>query len=199
MLHTFLQLWRRPSRVVGDYLRGRTVAYTNPLKYFLLALALLQLAAFWSGAVADFGSGLAEAFGLTTESQVVAAVDRLFVLLMGPSVLLLAALQKRAWRHARLHYGEHLVFALYVCAQQALIWIPFLVALRLLDSLHPYLLPLSALLAAGSYYLFSARRFFGGSLAGNTSRTAAVLIFTPLLYLGFAALALGTLGAIAGR
>jgi hypothetical protein len=182
VLHTFLRLSRRPAQVVADYLRGRTVPYTHPAKYFLLALALLQLLAYWGGAVGEFTSGLTEQSDLMSESQVALLVDRFFVLLAAPSVLLLAALQRRAFRSASLHYGEHLVLALFVTAQQALIWCVALTASHLLPAAGAKTIPLLALAGTSAYYIWSVHRFFRGSLTANTARGMAVLVLTPPTY-----------------
>ncbi len=42
LLHTFVELWRRPGQVARDYVAGQRVRYMSPLGYFLLA-ATLQL------------------------------------------------------------------------------------------------------------------------------------------------------------
>jgi hypothetical protein len=182
LLHTFLGLCRRPARVVRDYLRGRTVAYTHPGKYFLLALAVLQLAAYLTGAVGDFSSGLTEESELLTASQVTSAIDRFFVFLAGPAVILLAWLQRRVFGGAGLHYGEHLVFALYVTAQQALIWTVALIASHLLRGPFPHLPVVIAFAATGGYYLWSVQRLLGGRLLTNAARVLLILTLTPLLY-----------------
>lgn len=198
LLHTFLRLWIRPARVVADYLRGSTVAYTHPGKYFLLAIALLQLVAYGTGAVGDFITGLTEESELLTESQVAAALDSVFVLLAAPSVLLMALLQKRAFRHARLYFGEHLVFGLFIGAQQSLVWSAALAAAHLVRGENPDLFSLLAFLLSGVYYLWSAHRFFGGRLAANAARSLFVLALTPVLYLLLMAVVAGAAGVAVG-
>lgn len=198
LFHTFLQLCRRPARVVSDYLHGKTVLYTHPGKYFLLALALLQLVAYWTGAVADFSAGLTEESDLVTESEVTAAIDGFFVVLAGPSVLLLAWLQKKAFRRAHLYYAEHLVFSLFVAAQQALIWTAALVISHLVRVPHVYVVPAFAFTATAGYYVWSAERLFGGRLAGNAGRSVFVLVLTPLLYVLIVAILIGLLRAAFG-
>lgn len=198
LLHTFLQLCRRPARVVSDYLHGKTVLYTHPGKYFLLVLALLQIVAYWTGAVGEFTAGLTEESDLVTESQVSAAIDGFFVLLAGPAVLLLAWLQKRVFRHAHLYYAEHLVFSLFVTAQQALIWTGILVFSHLVPAPYPFLLPLLAFAATTGYYVWSAHRLFGGRLTANAGRSLLVLALTPLLYVLLVTILIGLLKAAFG-
>lgn len=198
LLHTFLQLCRRPARVVADYLQGRTVVYAHPAKYFLLVLALLQLVAYWTGAVGEFSTGLTEESDLVTEAQVVSVIDRFFVLLAGPAVLLVAWLQRRAFRHAHLHYAEHLVFALFVCGQQALLWAVALVLSHLIHLPHPYLVPLLALALTVGYYLWSAQRFFGGRVGTNAGSSVLVLTLAPLIYVVLTAILVAAMGVASG-
>jgi hypothetical protein len=182
VLHTLLELFRRPDRVVADYLRGRTIPYTNPAKYFLLALTLLQLVAYWSGAVADFASGLSEGSQMAGSTQFGELLDRLFVLLAAPAVPLLALLQSWLFRSRRHTYVEHLVFALFVCSQQAVIWTVSFPLAILFEREGATVVPVAAFVFTAIYYLWCAHRFFRGSLTGDTVRGSTALLLTTGLY-----------------
>jgi hypothetical protein len=197
VLATPLALFRRPGRVIRDYLRGRTLPYTNPVKHLALVLSLVQLSALAAGATGAFTSGLVEGSAAADPARVQQAtstLDRFFVLLAAPAVPLLAAVQRLVFYRAGLTYAEHLAFALFVAGQQLLLFLP---SLLVTGYRGPYALGASVLLAGlfGSvlYYAWAAHGVFGGRAAGALGRSAAVLALTGTLYLAMLVLALHAL------
>lgn len=49
ILRTVTDLFRCPGAVARDYVRGRTIPYANPIKYFVLVVSLVQIVALWAG------------------------------------------------------------------------------------------------------------------------------------------------------
>ena len=185
VLHTGAALFRRPGEVVRDFLRGRTVPYSNPVKYFLLVLAVVQLAALWGGATGQFVSGLTEGSPDGTVTRTAALLDRFFVLLAAPAVPVLAASHRLLFRRAGLTYGEHLVAALFVAAQQLLLWLPALTVAGAATGPARWLLPATSLAAAVGYHAWAARQTFGLAWPGALLRSAAALALSAVTYLAF--------------
>jgi hypothetical protein len=198
LLGTTAQLFRRPGAVIRDYLGGRTLPFTNPVKHFALAVSLVQLVALATGATGDFVGGLTESSGASA-SRVAEVLDRWFVLLAAPAVLVLAAVQRRVFRRTALHYAEHLVFALYVCAQQLLLWV---VVLPATTWPKPWstLAALAVTIVAMLYHAWAAHGTFGegqgaSSVWGTAWRALVALALTGIVYFCALALVLGLLVA----
>lgn len=193
LVGTTLELFRHPHRVVVDYLRGRTVPYTNPVKHFALALSITQVVALASGATGEFASGLTE--GSTdaevTRSRVVGILDRFFVLLAAPAVLVLAAVQRVVFHRARWTFAEHLASALFIAGNQLLLWVPALVmAGGTRKSLVGNVMVGITLLALLAYYAWAARGLYGGSVLGTLGRAIAVTGLSALISMALLTLAL---------
>lgn len=191
-LHTLSRLFRNPAGVVRDYLRGSTVRYTSPGKYFILSMAAVQLVALWSGVVGEFATGFAESLQAGEAERVGELLDRYFVIFSAPSVLVVAAVQRWLLRGG-LRFAEHLVFALFVCAQQSLLWIPLIPLSAVRDDLISSSAFIVGMLATAGYYLLAIRRFFGLSWPSTLMRGAMVLGLSILLSSLFLAALLGIL------
>lgn len=183
---TTLELFRRPQHVIAGYLRGRTVCYTNPVKHFALALSITQVLALASGATAAFASGFAD--GSTgsgaSVSHLAEMLDRYFVVLAAPIVLILAGVQRSLFRRAGWSYAEHLASALFIAGNQLLLWVPALfIAGAAQKSIGVNLFVGLTLTASIAYYALAIRRLFLGSLFGTLARTIAVVGLTAILSL----------------
>lgn len=193
LLHTAVALFRDPAGVVGDYARGRTIPYTNPLKYFALALALLQAAALLTGAIGDVAAGMA---GDDPErsTRLAELMDRYFVLFAAPAVPVLIVFQAALLGRGRRTVAESLVFALFVCAQQLLVWTVAMPVLGMRKAVLPAAALLLTLAGTGAYYVGAAARYFERTAWSALWRSAVVLVLTLLVYLAVLVAALGALG-----
>jgi hypothetical protein len=188
-LHTVVALSLRPAEVVRDYLQGRTVRYTTPLKYLLVTVALitfltlkLDLAAMMEDgyrAGADFMSASPDRASESTAD--VAMLLREYM-----NVLMIAAVPFSAlctwllFRRAGLNLAEHLVFNVYVYGHQCLIFST--AYLSLLAGVGA--LATNALGTALStvYFVWAAVSFFGYSRFSAFLRALAAVVLTLIAY-----------------
>lgn len=99
---TMLGLTVAPGGVVRDYLAGRTVPYTHPFGYLLIAFAVNALLLGLMGGTGGAGPA-----------------NRLFSLLLVPFV---AAVSWLLFLPARLHYAEHLILCMFLIGHMALMF-----------------------------------------------------------------------------
>lgn len=174
-LHTAVGLFRDPGRVVRDYVAGRTVSYTNPVRYFVMLLAALVLVFVrLDYATISLGSHL----DLPDASRVNAWISAHMNLFMAATVPFSALGSLWVFRRAGLNYAEHLVFNLYVYAQQSVCFVVLGVAGWAVGLKGAAMIAYS--LASLAYYVWAARSTFGLGWGAATLRTL-------LLQLGSAA------------
>ena len=206
ILHTAVELFRGPGALLRDYLRGRTVPFTNPVKYFLLALSLVQLAALWSGATADFAAGFAGdpadgpggAAPGALAARTAELLDRFFPLLAAPAVPVLAAAQRLLFRRSGLNYAEQLVVALFLAGQQLLLLLPALLVSGRAKSAGAVAVVLLALAAAMSLHAWAMRQLLRLPWGGAIARSLGAQLLTALSYGVLLSVALGALGVLLG-
>jgi hypothetical protein len=63
LLFTALELTRRPGDAIRDYVDGKRVRYTGPVKYFILTLAVTTFATTQLGVMNEAGAGMVERMG----------------------------------------------------------------------------------------------------------------------------------------
>jgi hypothetical protein len=194
LLFTALELSRRPGQAVREYLAGRTVRFTNPVKYFLVAAALSTFIYIRSGlaarTAAEFVGGLAE--GTRGEvamqpAQVAEFIGTYFNLLMAAALPISAVFSRLLFRRGGFNYAEHLVFNTYVYAQQSLIFVVAGLAFGVTEPLAIAAMTVASL----AYYAWAAAGAFQERALSATLRSLAVnaLAYAAyMLVLMFAAL-----------
>ena len=122
-LHTAAELSRRPGAMIRAYLAGRRVAYTEPLKYTMIAVALALFALWLAPAPAAPAQAQTEA---ALQSQAREIIERYGNALLLMTVPFMAGASRLLFRREGLNLTEHIVLNAYVFAQQNLISLPFL-------------------------------------------------------------------------
>ncbi|HST57479.1 MAG TPA: DUF3667 domain-containing protein [Longimicrobium sp.] len=180
VLFTALELTRRPGDAIRDYVQGKRVRYTGPVKYFVLTVALTTFATTQLGMVDEIAEGmLHDAHGPAafTPAQASAFMSQWMTLFMALGVPFTAAVTHRVFRRAGMTYAEHLVLNLYSYGHQCL----GLVAALLLGSAFPGaegVLVITWTLAMTAYFAWTCARFF------RVSRRRAVPLATLSMALG---------------
>jgi len=201
LLFTAVALFRRPGEVVREYVSGATVRYTNPVKYLVVCVALVVFATIQLGATGEVAGGFAEGFGTeaAVEAQrVTELLNRYMNVLMALAVPFMAAASRLLFRRARLNYAEHLIFNLYVYAQQSLLFLPFVPLWGLRLPAFKLLLLLAYCLAMLVYYAWAATSFFGERTVPGVLRALATQAMGGIAYAAVAALAVAALVAAGG-
>ncbi len=119
-LHTVAELTRRPGGMINDYLAGRRIAYSEPFKYTMVAVAL----AFFGLWLAPLPAPEAAASPVFNRAGDIA--QRYGNALMLITVPFLAGASRWLFRARGLNLAEHVVLNAYVFAQQNLLSLPFL-------------------------------------------------------------------------
>lgn len=170
LLFTVLELSRRPGAAIAEYVAGRTVRYSNPVRYFLLMAALSVLVYLQTGAAGQLSAELAAGFnagartsggqgGMTAleAASVAAFLGQYMNAILAASVPFMALGTRLCFRRVGLNYAEHLVFNLYVAAQQCLLFAAGLLAAQ------PLGLRLGAVM---QLYTVASIVYFGWAAAG---------------------------------
>jgi hypothetical protein len=173
-LHTAAALFRDPSRVIADYLAGRTVRYTNPAKYFAILVAAVVLVF----AKLDYATLSVGSLDLPAAERVNAWITAHMNLFMAATVPFSALGSWWIFRRAGLNYAEHLVFNLYVYAQQFILFVVFAI-LGWAVGLKPAALACYTALAF-AYYVWAARAAFGLGWRSALLRTLGLQLVNGL-------------------
>lgn len=123
LLFTALELTRRPGDAIRDYVDGRRVRYTGPVKYFILTVALTTFATTQLGVLNEMATGFVEQMGEAppvTVDQTSRFLSQWMTLFMALGVPFTAGVTWRLFRRARLTYAEHLALNLYSYGHQSL-------------------------------------------------------------------------------
>ena len=193
---TTVGLVRRPAALIRDVLAGRTVRYTGPARYFLLAVTAAQLAALAVGDVSEFAGGVAEGFNegrrsgdasdTLDEGWLAANLERLWVLAFVGFVPFVTLWSRVLLRRSGLTLAEHAVVHLYL---QALVALGFGLAIGVNELTYPLIgdwgnVPAVALLVAPfGLAVWAAPALFG------RGRVRSVVGLVASLALGFASYA----------
>jgi Protein of unknown function (DUF3667) len=210
LLFTALELSRRPGAAVAEYVAGRTVRYANPVRYFLLMAALSVLVYIQSGAAGQMAGELAAGFNegarasggqarmnALDASGVASFLGQYMNVILAVSVPFMALATRACFRRARLNYAEHLVFNLYVAAQQCLLFVAMLLVA------HPFGARLGAVMqfytaASIVYFGWAAAGFFRVRPLAAAVRTAAATVLGYALYVVAVSAAVGVFLATRG-
>lgn len=140
-LQTAIGLTIAPHRVVRDYLAGRTVRYTHPVGYLIIAFAVFALI----GEV------------LTINVSGGGSDNRMMTALAVPFVALASRV---VFMRRPMNYAEHLIVVMFLFAQIALLLagLQFLVPLLELGALRALLIV--ALLIGAGYFVWVYSRLF---------------------------------------
>jgi hypothetical protein len=139
LTHTLIQLAVNPGRVVRDYLAGRTIIYTHPVAYVIVAFAVFVVAFRWSGGM---GGGGFERLSSGTIPLFLAVASRIVF-----------------WR-AGLNYAEHLIVNMFLFAQVVLIVTGALVLGYVVPESGQLMVVGGALAVACAYVIWSYTRVF---------------------------------------
>ena len=188
IVFTALALFRRPGGAIRDYVSGRTVRYTNPVKYFLLMGALAAVAYLTLGFERAMEAFLGTAQG-AADDPFTGFVNRHFTLVMAATLPFMTAASRLLFRRAGYNVAEHAVFNVYVFAQQCLLSAAGTAVAWALNV--PWLAFYAAYLAVSlAYYAWAAADFFHVRALPAALRTVGVWV------LGYSAFIL--LGMLAG-
>jgi hypothetical protein len=201
LLFTAVALFRRPGEAVREYVSGATVRYTNPVKYLVVCVALAVFATIQVGATGEIAGGFAEGAGergAMEAQRVTEVLDRYMNVLMAAAVPFMAAASRLFFRRARLNYAEHLIFNLYVYAQQSLLFLPFVPLMALRTPGLKALPMLAYSLAMLVYYAWAATSFFGERRASGVLRSAATQLVGAAAYFVVVSIALAAAVLSAG-
>jgi hypothetical protein len=192
LLFTAWSLLRDPGRAIRSYVAGRTVRYTNPVKYLLIVVTLVVLVYVQMGAlesmVAALQPGTDPSAELAKNPMSAWMVGHLNVMmLVGLPFLALASWL--VFRRAALTYAEHLIFNLYVYAQQSLMSLLLVTPLFAAGQVVPGIL-IQCVITLG-YYAWAASGFFQMRPLPAFLRTLGTQIIGGLL----SAVAGGIIGA----
>lgn len=128
--YTFRELFLNPGKVVGEYLDGRTMPYTNPFRYVVIAIAisvfLMLSLGVWEFQV-DYIIENYKKFGIIDSDKGEADMRTnmknvtQFMNLMPLALLPFIALSARLFLgKRRLHYAEYFIMVSYLTAQSTL-------------------------------------------------------------------------------
>lgn len=184
LLHTMIDLTRRPGPMIRDYVAGRTVRYVAPAKYFLLCVTVAQLVAYHLGVFEDVVAGFTEASGTgpAERDSAVEFFSNYFIAFTALGVPFFALGLRWLFRASGMNYAETLVFSLYTFAQQAIV---FTLLLPVIDLAYRALASWTALLYLAvtvSHQVWAAAGFFGTGLISATLRSAVALLVSIMLY-----------------
>jgi hypothetical protein len=198
LLFTFLELFRAPGAMVRRYLRGGTVSYTNPAKYFLVIGAVTTLAYVKSGIAAEVAANVAEGMRAGSNGDihpragaVLDFISSYFTLLLAFTLPTTALASRWVFRRAGYNYAEHLIFNTYAGAQQCVI----LVGAVLLGALaggDPEAWLQWSILPATLYFAWAASDLVGGPRIPAVVRAVFVTVLSYALF-ALASLVVGVL------
>lgn len=121
LLLTIWHLFINPQQVTSSFIKGDSLRYYSPIKYFIVMFALSIFAssssALLDGSIAMFISNK----GLASKEVAQAFVADWNALLYLPLVLILALATRAFFRETGLNYAEHLVVATYGWSQMVLL------------------------------------------------------------------------------
>lgn len=184
---TAWQLTVRPAGVVSDYLDGRTVRYTSPVRYLVVVAALTTLGLFISGTTSRYQvptdipgreiSAVAHAF-LTHFNLL---MERYYNLLTIAAAPFMAMGSYLLFRSARRTFAEHLIFNAYTYAHATLLFTGAILGLAW--AVGPDLLLLPLMLGWSAYWAWAAVRFFDvGVWSGIVRSVVAGLLGTSVYW-----------------
>jgi Protein of unknown function (DUF3667) len=193
ILFTALELTRRPGDAVRDYVQGRRVRYTSPVKYFVLCVALTTFASTQLGVVDELAAGMVHGMGNgapVTVEQASGFMSRWMTLFMALGVPFTAAVTRLLFRRAGMNYAEHLVLNLFLYAHQSLALALTLLAATFLEPVQGAL-TVGWMVLAAAHFAWSCTRFFAMRARRAVPLGVIGMILGTVLYLLFASFVVG--------
>lgn len=205
LLFTFVELFRRPGHMVRGYVRGHTVSYANPVKYFLIVGALTTLAYVKSGLAGEMASQFALEISTATKGKLsprtgalVEMISSYFTLLLAFTLPSAAACTRWVFRRAGYNYAEHLIFNVYTGAQQCFLMIAALM-IGAAAGVHPQSSLNWSVPAVIGYYVWALAQFTGGPRVPTLLRGVFATLLGYALFFGlvcFIGIVVGVLVAV---
>ena len=162
ILFTALELTRRPGDAIRDYVDGKRVRYTGPVKYFVLTVALTTFMTTQMGVLDEVALGMVHGMGdaaPVSAAQASRFMAQWMTLFMALGVPFTAAVTGRLFRRAGMTYAEHLALNLYSYGHQCLGLALILPAALVLPRFEPTLVT-GWMLAAAVYFGWTCTHFF---------------------------------------
>jgi hypothetical protein len=195
-LFTAWHLTRRPARVVDDYLDGRSVRYTDPVRYLVIIAAITTIGLLTSGFLEQQQEVYRELSAEASEGARVflesldLVMTRYFNLISIAAAPFMAASSYLLFRPARRTFPEHTVFNAYTYAQGSLLFTAAVLGLGWAIPLELLQIPLISCWVA--YWIWAAVRFFDvGTWNGIGRAVVAAWLGTALFSLAFAFVLVG--------
>ncbi|HEX8210442.1 MAG TPA: DUF3667 domain-containing protein [Longimicrobium sp.] len=205
LLFTFVELFRRPGHMVREYVRGHTVGYANPVKYFLIMGALTTFVYVKTGLAGQMADEMAQ--GMTTSTNgrlspragaLMEMISSYFTLLLAFTLPTAAAATRWVFRRAGYNYAEHLIFNTYTGAQQCVLMIAALL-LGAAAGADPQASLNWSVPVVVAYYVWAAAQFAGGPRVPALLRGILAIILSYaafFLLVGIAGILVGVLVAV---
>lgn len=193
ILFTALELTRRPGPAVRDYVAGRRVRYTGPVKYFVLALALGTFVSTQAGVMDEVAGQLAMRMGESppvTAAQISRFMAQWMTLFMAAGLPVRAAATRLLFRSAGMTYAEHLAMNLYVYAHQTAMLVAALASAVLFRPWDSFLVT-GWLLLAAAYYAWACTGFFRMRARWAVPLALVALVTATLAYFLAASFVIG--------
>lgn len=198
--YTLLALSRRPGAAIREYVEGRTVRYTNPVKYLLIMVALgtvayLQVGIF-EAQVGELEGVLDEDIAARLDPVIALARTYYNVLLMSAIPFLIIG-SRLLFRGAGHNLAEHSIFNIFVYAQQSFMFLLLLPAFALYPTSN--LLTWGYIAVMAAYYVWACVDFFETGLAPATLKGLVISAFAYVsVFLLWSLAAAIYLGVVAG-
>jgi len=193
VLFTALELTRRPGDAIRDYVDGRRVRYTGPVKYFILTVALTTFASTQLGALNEMATGFVEQMGEAppvTVDQTSRFLSQWMTLFMAMGVPFTAFVTWRFFRRARMTYAEHLALNLYSYGHQSLgLALVLLIALAMPAWETGLVTGWTG--AAALYFGWTCARFFGERAIRGVPLGVLAMVLGTVIYLLIASFVIG--------
>lgn len=201
ILFTALELTRRPGAAIRDYVDGKRVRYTGPVKYFVLTVALTTFATTQLGVLDEVAGGMFHEVGnqaaAVTPQQASELMSRFMTLFMAMGVPFTAAVTHRLFRRAGLTYAEHLALNLYSYGHQSLGLALALVIGTVLHGLEGVMVTSWGLLSF-VYFAWTCTRFFRMRARSAAPRALLGAILGTAAYFLAATFVVAIAGGVAG-
>jgi len=173
ILHTMVWLFRKPGKVLSDYLAGKTKSYLNPLNYMLIIAGVYAFLALsfniFDNTIESTNQLLGNdqkdipAEALAFQQSWLATVKKYMNLIPLLIVPFASIFSRWYYRKKKLYYGEHLILNTYVFAQSILITTLLLPVVILASELIS-VFPLITTFFTAAYFTYAYHSYFGKSV-----------------------------------
>ncbi|MDX2070976.1 MAG: DUF3667 domain-containing protein [Haliscomenobacter sp.] len=184
LIYTFLMLFKKPDRVVLDYLAGKTIKYSSPFKYLIFWTAVSALIYIGLGFYDQQVAGM-DNFMHSADDQKASEFGRLYNDLMKQnfqlvSILYIPLFAIFTWwffKKSEFNYAEHLVANAYFSAQASIVFIPVL-----LFNLNIELISTLSMLIMILYYTYAIRMLFKQGWLATFFKVILIYLLSMFLF-----------------